>query len=168
MLFVTFNLVFQMAKSKVAFPLKVVSHCHYPSHQVHTQPTVISFLVVVSTLREVYDMHNILWYISIHGQLLFLFFYVTNKIVNTKEAILTYDKYYIKDDGVAELGQLHFCSLQISFSIQTFWSHIVYRSELIQPWSFMTLSVILLNILFCTLYLYCMSYMLHYITSQSV
>jgi len=55
--------------------------------------------------------------------LFFFFFNVTNKIVNTKEAILTYDKYYIKDDGVAELGQLYFCGLQISFSIQTFWSY---------------------------------------------
>jgi hypothetical protein len=32
-------------------------------------------------------------------------------------------KYYIKDDGVAKLGQLHFYCLQISFCIQTFWSH---------------------------------------------
>jgi hypothetical protein len=41
---------------------------------------------------------------------------------------------------------------------------VVYRSELIQPWPVLKLSVILLNILSCTLYLYCMPYILCYIT----
>jgi hypothetical protein len=85
------------------------------------------------------------------------FFFVRNKVVNTKEAISTYDKYYIEDDGVAELGHLQFCSLQISFCIQTF------LSSSLQPWSVMTLSVILVNIVFCTLYLYCVPYILRYI-----
>ena len=67
-------------------------------------------------------MHDILRYISIHVLLLVFFFFWYG--INTKEAISTYDKYYIiKDDGVAKLGQLHFYSLEISFCIQTSWSH---------------------------------------------
>jgi hypothetical protein len=45
------------------------------------------------------------------------FFLVRNKVVNTNEAISTCDKYYIEDDGMAELGHSPFCSLQISFCI---------------------------------------------------
>ena len=104
--------------------------------------------------------------IYFHSHATSCFFFVSNKIVNTKEAISTYDKYYIKDDGVAELGQLHFCSLHNSFSIQTFWNHslqIIVNSAMASH-----STVILLNILFCTMSLYCMPYILYYITSQSV
>ena len=86
------------------------------------------------------------------------FFFVRNKFVNTKEAISTYDKNYIEDDGVAELCQLQFCCLQISFCIKKFLGHSLQITH--------GQSVLLLNILFCTLYLYCMAYILHYSASQ--